>query len=62
MDIALTRGRLVVLVHGCFWHSCPNHGIAANCNAAFRRAKPTANRTRDRDARLHAAGYEVLGV
>lgn len=56
----LVHGWLAVFVHGCFWHSCPQHG------------KPPANqgwreklaRNVERDARsiaeLEAMGYEVL--
>ena len=26
-DVAFTRAKLAVFVDGCFWHSCPEHGV-----------------------------------
>jgi DNA mismatch endonuclease (patch repair protein) len=64
MDIVFTRARLVVLVDGCFWHGCPEHGTTARANAAFWAAKITANKARDvdTDRRLEMAGWTVLRV
>ena len=64
MDIVFTRARLVVLVDGCFWHSCPLHGTTATANAGYWDAKLEANRLRDRDTdtRLASAAWAVLRV
>lgn len=62
MDIVFTRARLVVLVDGCFWHGCPEHGTSAKANAGYWTAKIAANQARDQDTdeRLAAAGWTVL--
>lgn len=64
MDIVFSRVRLVVLVDGCFWHSCPLHATTARANAGYWAEKLAANQLRDRDtdARLQAAGWTVLRV
>ena len=64
MDIVFTRTRLVVLVDGCFWHSCPVHSTHARSNAEFWSSKLAANASRDRDTntRLAAAGWSLLRV
>lgn len=64
MDVVFTRARVVVLVDGCFWHGCPEHGTTARSNADYWSHKITENRARDADtdARLRAAGWRVLRV
>lgn len=61
-DMAFTKAHVAVLVDGCFWHGCPAHGTASKSNAKFWREKIQSNRKRDLDtnARLNAAGWEVL--
>ena len=61
-DIVFTRARVVVEVHGCFWHSCPIHGSLPKNNRAWWQEKLAANRARDADTvgRLQAAGWTVL--
>lgn len=64
MDIVFLAARLVVLVDGCFWHGCPEHGTTAASNTGYWTDKISSNRARDRDTndRLTAAGWTVLRV
>ncbi len=64
MDIVFSKAKLVVLVDGCFWHGCPEHGTTARANAGYWAAKLQANHDRDRDtdAKLTVAGWHVLRV
>jgi DNA mismatch endonuclease (patch repair protein) len=61
-DLVFVRARLAVFVDGCFWHGCPSHGTWPKANAEWWRAKIETNIWRDRntDARLVAAGWQVL--
>lgn len=65
-DIVLPRHRMVILVHGCFWHAhrCRAGRNEPRSNAEFWRAKRDANRARD--ARVRAAlrkiGWKVLEI
>ena len=34
-DILFSRARLVVMVDGCFWHRCPDHGLAPRANGEW---------------------------
>ena len=63
-DIVFTRGRVVVYVDGCYWHSCPDHATVPKANREWWVAKLRANveRDRDTDARLAAAGWQVVRV
>jgi DNA mismatch endonuclease (patch repair protein) len=63
-DIVFTRARVVVFVDGCFWHGCPEHGTWPKQNADWWREKIEANQRRDRDtdAKLRAAGWNVIRV
>src|SRR4051794_35380208 len=62
VDIAFPSRRLAVLVDGCFWHRCPEHGTRPRANAEFWKAKLDRNVERDRetDAALAASGWKVL--
>ena len=64
MDIVFPSAKLVVLVHGCFWHSCPDHATTAKANYTYWLTKLKANRERDLDTerRLQEAGWTVLTV
>lgn len=64
VDIAFTRARLVVLVDGCFWHHCPEHGVLPTTNQEWWRWKFDVNRTRDEDTdrRLAELGWPVIRV
>jgi DNA mismatch endonuclease, patch repair protein len=61
-DIAFPRTRLAVMVDGCFWHGCPEHGTWPKENAAWWREKIEGNiaRDRDTDTKLDAAGWIVV--
>lgn len=62
IDIAFTRHRLAVLVDGCFWHGCPEHGTSPRQNSAWWQTKLAANQARDRDTDvvLASQGWRVL--
>ncbi|RIX47568.1 MAG: DNA mismatch endonuclease Vsr [Rhodocyclales bacterium GT-UBC] len=65
-DIVLPGRRVVVFVHGCFWHmhaGCLNSRIPAT-RSEFWREKLSRNAERDRATResLVAAGWRVLTV
>lgn len=64
VDIAFTRSRVIVLVDGCFWHHCPEHGVLPTTNQEWWRWKFDVNRTRDEDTnrRLSELGWRVLRV
>ncbi|MGB7982368.1 MAG: very short patch repair endonuclease [Candidatus Nanopelagicales bacterium] len=59
IDIAFPGARVAVLVDGCFWHGCPEHGTHPRSNAGYWRDKIAANRVRDADTdrRLIEAGW-----
>jgi DNA mismatch endonuclease (patch repair protein) len=53
VDIAFTRPRVAINIHGCFWHGCPEHGTAPQANSAWWKEKLERNRARDEDTRRH---------
>jgi DNA (cytosine-5)-methyltransferase 1 len=61
-DLLFEEAGVVVLMDGCYWHSCPLHGTASKANAEWWQQKLAANRTRDEetDRRLHHLGWVVL--
>lgn len=46
-DIVFTRQHLAVFVDGCFWHSCPEHGVTPTHNFEYWSEKIARNRRRD---------------
>lgn len=64
VDIAFTRWRVCVLVDGCFWHSCPDHGVLPRTNRDWWEWKleRTRQRDADTDAALNALGWTVVRV
>src|SRR4051794_38196745 len=46
-DILFTRRRIAVFIDGCFWHSCPTHGVSPRANAEYWGPKLERNRIRD---------------
>ena len=61
-DLVFGPARVAVFVDGCFWHSCPQHGNQPRINSEYWAPKLQRNRERDADtdARLRAAGWEVV--
>lgn len=64
IDIAFTKAKVAVLVDGCFWHSCPIHGVCPKANQEWWREKLARNVIRDRetDRALQAAGWHVIRI
>jgi DNA mismatch endonuclease (patch repair protein) len=64
IDIAFTRAKVAVMVDGCFWHGCPEHGTHPRSNSEWWRAKLSANAARDADTNrvLGALGWLVIRV
>lgn len=64
VDLAFTRWKVAVLVDGCFWHSCPEHGTLPRANREWWVWKLEHNRDRDADtnARLHDLGWAVVRI
>ena len=64
VDIAFPKQKLAVFVDGCWWHSCPQHGMIPKTNVDFWTQK--LQRTQERDLRntlvLEASGWSVLRV
>lgn len=63
-DIVFSAVKLAVMVDGCFWHSCPEHGSRPKSNQAWWEAKIQRNveRDRDTDRALAEAGWAVIRV
>lgn len=64
IDVAFPRRKVAVLVDGCFWHGCPDHGTRPRANASWWNQKVETNRARDRDTdeALSEAGWQVVRV
>jgi DNA mismatch endonuclease (patch repair protein) len=56
IDIAFTRAKVAVFIAGCFWHSCPLHGVDPKNNAAWWADKLAENRRRDAETQVHLEG------
>ena len=58
-DIVFRRERIAVLVDGCYWHSCPEHGRVPAANRAYWVQKFARNAQRDQavNAGLLEAGW-----
>ena len=64
-DVAFTRWKLAIFVHGCFWHHCPTcYPALPIAHRDFWREKFEQNGVRDerRVRQLEALGWEVLEV
>jgi DNA mismatch endonuclease (patch repair protein) len=64
VDILFVEERVAVMIDGCYWHGCPQHGTWPKQNAEFWKAKIEANKRRDSDTnqRLEKAGWHVVRV
>jgi DNA mismatch endonuclease (patch repair protein) len=65
-DVVMAGRRLVVFVHGCFWHghSCARGARVPKANRDYWLAKVARNRARDIESseKLEAAGWRVETV
>lgn len=65
-DMVLPRYRVVVFVHGCFWHQHPGCRFATtpDTNASFWQHKLSGNQMRDarKSEELQALGWRVITV
>lgn len=65
-DLAFTKRRVAVFVHGCFWHGhdCARGVRTPKANAEFWRAKIDRNRVRDAASaeKLAALGWRTMVV
>ncbi len=63
-DFVFRQARLVVFVHGCFWHGCPRHGTTPSTRRSFWVPKLTANKARDRhvERALRRQGWTVVRI
>jgi DNA mismatch endonuclease, patch repair protein len=64
IDIVFRDRLVAVQVHGCFWHSCPQHATIPKSNTEWWEQKLAANRDRDADTErcLREAGWQVIRV
>ena len=64
LDVVFGPSRVVVDVHGCFWHSCPEHATRPKTNRAWWDEKLATNRRRDEDTarRLADEGWLLVVV
>ena len=62
LDVAFTKRRIAVLMDGCFWHCCPDHGTLPKSNRDYWIPKLRQNVERDRatDEGLKATGWRVI--
>lgn len=63
-DILFPRPRVAIYVDGCFWHSCPTHGVLPKGNREWWRKKLEATVRRDRstNSALKELGWEIIRV
>lgn len=64
-DLTFGRKKLVVFIHGCFWHGCPVcNRSASKTRPEFWSEKIAKNQERDRksEATLRSLGFEVVTI
>ena len=64
LNFAVPSARLIVFVHGCFWHRCRLHYRAPKTRVAHWRAAHAANVSRDArtQRRLRRLGWRTMVV
>lgn len=64
IDIAFPGVKVAVMVDGCFWHGCAEHGTQPGKNSEWWRQKIATNQARDADTThaLEAAGWTVVRI
>jgi DNA mismatch endonuclease (patch repair protein) len=64
VDFHLLGSRVVVFVHGCFWHGCARHRQLPRHASIYWKNKIAANRKRDRRnrSRLRKSNYDVVSI
>lgn len=62
IDIAFPSRRVAVFIDGCFWHGCPQHGLAPKHNGDWWASKLAKNHERDVETTglLESQGWTVL--
>ncbi len=63
-DFVVRQARLVVFVHGCFWHGCPRHGTTPATRRSYWEPKLATNKARDHRVKraLRKRGWRVMGI
>lgn len=63
-DILFSRARVAVMVDGCFWHRCPDHGLDPRSNSDWWQQKLDRNVERDcqTNAELASQGWTVIRI
>ena len=63
-DLIFRPAQVAVYVDGCFWHSCPEHGVLPKSNRGWWRTKleGTTRRDRSTEEALRDRGWEVVRV
>lgn len=61
-DLVFAGPKVAVFIDGCFWHSCPWHGVRPKSNVDYWDVKLDANRSRDErvNSLLKRHGWRVL--
>jgi DNA (cytosine-5)-methyltransferase 1 len=64
VDIAFTKSKVAIFVHGCFWHQCPEHGHLPSSNGEYWLPKLARNVERDKATaqELRSLGWTVVEV
>lgn len=64
IDIAFPGRKLAIMVDGCYWHCCPEHGHTPKNNAQWWAEKLSNNTRRDVETTqlLEDAGWRVLRI
>ena len=63
-DFVFCKARLVMFVHGCFWHGCPRYGTAPSTRRSYWVPKLAANKARDRrvERTLRRRGWRAVRI